>query len=166
MRSSNPTQPKKSLKVLNSKEKKPILKFINEQWGDCFDHKEFVFLLNNKAKLYISNADIGQIDLDKLRIDHVGMYFGTVEDDGIRLSIEGSQLVGPRAEKTNNIIELNDEEAAAWIRGEDIEKPEYTESCDSKYVLIKNKDDFLGCTRQANGIIRNFVPKARRVSVS
>lgn len=151
---------KKSLKILNTREKKHVLKSLEDQWGDCFPKKDFVFLLNNKNRLYLADPDIAKIDLEKLKIDHIGLYFGTVEDAGIRLSIEGAQMVGPKARK--NIIVIDDAERDAWLRGDDIDAD--TCRCDSTYVLIKNKDDFLGCGKQSGNKITNFVPKARRVA--
>jgi NOL1/NOP2/fmu family ribosome biogenesis protein len=43
------------------------------------------------------------------------LYFGRVEIDGIRLSIEGSFLVGPKA--TKNVITLDDERARRYLSG-------------------------------------------------
>ncbi|WP_297500764.1 hypothetical protein, partial [Thermococcus sp.] len=42
-----------------------------------------------------------------------GVYFGRIESDGIRLTIEGSFLVGPKA--TKNVVELDDERARRYL---------------------------------------------------
>ena len=148
--------PKESLKILNTRDKKDINKSITEQWG-CELDKSFVFLLSNKNKLYIADQDIGKIDTEKLRVDNLGLYVATVDDKGVRLSIEGSQLLGPIAKK--NIVELDYKDMRDWFRGEDIKK-----DTDCKgFVILKHNNDFIGCGKSTEKGILNFVPKTRRI---
>ncbi|MFH1064690.1 MAG: hypothetical protein V1729_06410 [Candidatus Woesearchaeota archaeon] len=150
--------PKESLQILNSKEKKALNQQIMDQWG-CELDKEFVFLLSNKEKLYILDKDMDKIALDNLRVDNMGLYVCTVNDKGVRLSIEGSQIIGPHA--TKNILEITDAEVKEWLRGNDL----HHEPGDCKgFIIIKNKTDFLGCGKVAEKGIMNFVPKARRIT--
>jgi NOL1/NOP2/fmu family ribosome biogenesis protein len=145
------------LKILNSKEKKSIAKLISSQFGCEFKFNYEVFM-NPKNKIFILNKDVANISLDNLRVNSLGMYFGLVYDNKeIRLSMEGSQMIGPLA--TTNILELNDTDAKQWMSGEDIE----IDSDMNGYVLIKNKDDFLGCGRLSNKKLYNYVQKERRV---
>jgi NOL1/NOP2/fmu family ribosome biogenesis protein len=149
---------KKSLKILVSKEKKLILNIIKEQWNADFKANNFAFLKSEKEKIYIVHKDVAKVDLSLYRINTVGMYFAEQKRGDFRLSIEGSQLIGPLAKK--NIAELDDEEKIAWLRGEDIEK----EGDWSGFVLIKHNNDFLGTGKYtADNRILNFVPKARRL---
>ena len=46
-----------------------------------------------------------KLDLSKFRINSFGLYFGKIENSGIRLSIPGTQLIGKSADK--NIIEID-----------------------------------------------------------
>lgn len=154
MKESKP--PKESLKILNTREKKDINKKVLEQWN-CELAKSFVFLLNNKNKLYIADPDIGKIDTEKLRVDNLGLYVATVNDKGIRLSIEGSQLLGPKAKK--NIVELDYENMRSWFRGEDIN---IDTDCKG-FVILKHNNDFIGCGKVTEKGILNFVPKTRRI---
>ena len=145
------------LKILNSKEKKSIAKLISSQFGCEFKFNYEVFM-NPKNKIFILNKDVANISLDNLRVNSLGMYFGLVYDNKeIRLSMEGSQMIGPLA--TTNILELNDTDAKQWMSGEDIE----IDSDMNGYVVIKNKDDFLGCGRLSNKKLYNYVQKERRV---
>ncbi|MBI2208281.1 hypothetical protein HYU50_02195 [Candidatus Woesearchaeota archaeon] len=144
------------LKILNSREIKEIYFLIEKQWGaklklDC------AFLKNQKNRVFIVNKDISKIDLSKLRINSIGMYFCEIDRLGIRLSIEGSQIVGPKASK--NIIEINEEQAKKWLKGEDLETKENY----SGFVILKNNDDFLGTGRYKEGKILNYVGKERRI---
>ena len=145
-----------NLKILNNKEIKKILAMIETQWG--FPEKmDYAFLETEKGKIYIANKEIFNLDLSKIRINSVGIYFAETRA-GIRLSLEGSQVIGPNA--TKNVVELDDKEAKQWMRGEDLDKK--TDCRD--FVIIKYKNDFLGTGKQTKeGKILNFVPKIRRL---
>lgn len=147
------------LKILNSKEIKEIYGLIEKQWGVKIK-LDYGFLKNTKNRVFVVNKDISKIDTLKLRINSVGMYFCEMDDKGIRLSIEGSQMIGPKA--TKNIVELDDEETRRWFRGEDLEK----ECADCMgFVILKSKNDFLGTGKYANKKILNYVGKTRRVNL-
>jgi len=82
------------------------------------------------------------------------LYFLSIVKDGLRLSIDGSQLF--KAKK--NILELDKKGFEKWMTGEELilEK-------ENGYFLIKYNDDFLGCGKSTGNKILNYVPKARRV---
>lgn len=145
------------LKILNSKEKKSIAKLISNQFGCDFKFNYEVFM-NPKNKIFILNKDVAKINMDNLRVNSLGMYFGLIYNNKeIRLSIEGSQIIGKIA--TSNVLELNEEESKQWMSGEDFE----VDSDMNGYVLIKNNNDFLGCGRLANKKLYNYVQKERRI---
>ncbi|MBN2368380.1 hypothetical protein JXC34_05160 [Candidatus Woesearchaeota archaeon] len=144
-----------SLRILNSREKKDISKLISEQFGCKFKFDYEVFM-NEKNKIFLMSRDISKINPEELRINSLGLYFGEVSNGELRLSIEGSQILGKAAKK--NVLELSDENADRWMAGEDFE-------VDTKlkgFVVIKNKDDFLGCGRIVTKKLLNYVPKERR----
>ena len=86
------------------------------------------------------------------------MYFCELDNHGIRLSIEGSQIVGPEA--NNNIAEIDEQQTKQWLKGEDLEfKGNF-----SGFVIIKHNNDFLGSGKYKDGKILNYVSKARRIS--
>src|SRR3989344_6353952 len=126
------------LKILNSREIKEIYGLIEKQWGAKIK-LDYGFLKNQKNRIFVISKDISEIDLSKLRLNSVGMYFCEFDSFGIRLSIEGSQIVGPKAAK--NVVELDEEETKKWFKGEDIEK----ECSDCRgFVILKHGNDFLG----------------------
>ncbi|MDP6265579.1 MAG: hypothetical protein QGI00_05705, partial [Candidatus Marinimicrobia bacterium] len=91
----------------------------------------------------------------------IGMYFCETRNDKIRLSIEGSQIVGPKAMK--NIVEINSLQVKQWMKGEDLEienKGDY-----NGFVIIKHNNDFLGTGKYKDGKVLNYVGKSRRVSI-
>lgn len=145
-----------NFKVLNKKQIKKIFSLIKEQW-DADVKIEHVFLQDNDEKLYITNRDISRIDLSRLRINSIGMYFGLIRNNELRLSIEASQMIGAYAKK--NIVDLHKKDAARWLAGEDLD---YSGN-ETGFALIKHNDDFLGTGKIKEGRILNFIPKARRL---
>jgi NOL1/NOP2/fmu family ribosome biogenesis protein len=144
------------LEILNGKKVKEILSLISEQWG-CDWKTDLVFLLSSNDKINVISRDLEKLDTDKIKIDALGMYFAAIENGELRLSIEGSQIIGPLAE--HNVVELTDEETKKWVSGEDLEK----ETDWTRFVLIKHNKDFLGTGRVKDKKILNYFPKSRRV---
>lgn len=89
---------------------------------------------------------------------HYGLYFGKLDKDGIRLTIEGSYLIGPSAKK--GVFEVEGDKAIKWMSGEDIKGES------RGYVIIKWGNYFLGCGKGNGREIRNFIPKRRRISAN
>ncbi len=148
---------KTTLRFLNSKERKEILKRIKDSW-DADLEDDYVFLMNNQNKLFVVSRGIEKIDLSQIRLNNIGLYFGEITPrDELRLSIEGSSIVGKLAKQ--NILELSEDQAKSWFAGEDIT----IEDNRNGFMIIKFKKDFLGCGKLANNTLHNFVPKARRI---
>ncbi len=148
-----------NLKVLERKDKKRFLELLNKQFG--FKAKlDYTFLINNKNKIFIVNKDIANIDLDRIRINSAGLYIAELSNNEVRLSIEGSQLIGPGSIK--NVVELEAKEAREWLKGKDIEKP----VTEKGFIILKHQDDFLGSGKVKENRILNFIPKIRRLNVS
>ena len=147
------------LKILNSRKIKEIIEMIKNQWNADIE-LNYGFMQNDKDKTFLINKDISKIDSTKLRINSLGLYFCEIDKHKkIRLSIEGSQLVGPGAGK--NLVKVNEAEAKKWLMGEDMQ----IECIGCKdYVILKHGNYFLGCGKYSNGKVLNFVGKTRRVS--
>ena len=144
------------LKIMNSKEIKEIYKLIENQWGAKIK-LDYAFLKNSKDRIFIVNKELSKLDLSKLRINSAGLYFCEIDDKGIRLSIEGSQIIGSKAIK--NIVEITNDQAKQWLKGEDLEiNGDY-----KGFVILKQNNDFLGSGKYKNGKILNYVNKGRRV---
>lgn len=145
-----------NLRFLKSKEVKDILRIIESQWG-CKSELDHNFLISTKGDIFLINRDIEKIDFEKLKINNLGLYFAKYRNNEIRLSIEGSQIIGPNAKK--DVLELSEEQIKNYIKGEGIE----VKKEDSGFLLIKNNDDFFGCSKIKNNRLLNFFPKARRI---
>ena len=143
------------MKLLDKKEIKKIIEELKDYYGVKELSLDYAFIKNNDNKIHIISNDFKKLNTKDLRINGLGLYFLDVSK-GLRLSIEGSQIIGKKA--TKNIHELNNEELKDWLRGYDLD-------CDDiyGYKLIKNKNDFYGIGFASNNKIKNFIPKSRRI---
>ena len=142
------------LKLLSNKEKKILLKQLQDQFSFS-ENLDYNFFINSDKKIFIFNKNI-DIEVSKIRVNSLGLYFASIKEE-LRLSIEGSQIIGPYSKK--NILDVNDSQLSVWIHGNDIE----TEKEFHGFVLIKNKNDFYGTGKYKLGRILNFIPKERRL---
>ncbi|MBT4334419.1 hypothetical protein HOD61_01230 [archaeon] len=149
----------RTLTPLKAKEVKKIFKQIDEQFNIGNVELDYYFFISRKDRVYIISRGLGENDLLSLRLSHSGLYFCTIEKDGIRMSIEGSQLIGKYAKQ--NVITVDDDHRDLWITGSDLHLSEE----DLGYVLIKNGSDFYGCGRNVGDKILTYIPKSRRVFI-
>ncbi len=86
------------LTILNTRDVKEIKKQLVAQFGYA-PEENYAYLKNEKDRLFIVNREVAQLDLDKLHIDRLGLYFAEVRPGYIRLSKEGAQLLVHEAKK-------------------------------------------------------------------
>ncbi len=147
------------LKFSNEQEKEKILRQLKYQFG--ISEIPWTLARLGKERIIVFSGDISGRDvlnLDRVaHIEGIGLYFAKEQMDGIRLSIEGSQLLSNQI--TKNIFELDEKQAEQWMMGREI-----SVKIDKKgFFIIKYKDDFLGTGKVSENRITNFVPKARRL---
>ncbi len=126
-----------TLKALNRKKIKEILNKLGEFYGINKLELDYVFYQNTKGRIFLLSNKFKEFEYDT-KINSLGMYFANLKNDEIRLSIEGSQIIGEKAKK--NVLELNENELRDWLLGEDFKTDEEFKG----FVLIKNKNDFYG----------------------
>ena len=168
--------------ILNTHDVREITNYLVQHWGlKQKDAKlNYVYLTNKKNKLFLMSRGLGKLvesdDLQNqnLRVERVGTYFGEQTDSGLRLTIEGSALIGLLA--TKNVIEITNDELKEWWAGKNIVKELDTkkeEVTEEGYLIVSYRNpktkklDFLGSGRykSINGTwqILNYVPKIRRI---
>ena len=148
------------LKVLNKKQTKEIINKLKKQYEIKELTLDYIFLINTNNKIYIINKDLKKLDQSKLRINSIGLYFAALDKQKrIRLTIEGTQLIGKKA--TKNVLEIQPKELKEWIKGYDLK----TEKNLKDFIIIKYKNYFLGSGLFTKGIVKNFISKARRLTV-
>lgn len=139
---------------MRNKEIKQILRDIEIQF-DCGIKGEYLFLKNpNKPRVYITSPQFKEINT-KIRINNIGLYFGTIEKEGFRLSIEGTELLdNPK----KNVLELTKEEFQAYMAGENLR----INLEEKAYKIIKYDGRYIGSGKLSNNTLFNYVPKPRR----
>ncbi len=154
-----------NLKILNTRDVKIIKEFSTENYG-YFPEKDYAYLQSENGKIYLINKDVARIDLSKLHLDKVGLYFAEEHNGSFRLSKEGVQLLAKEAQESKkelkNIVVLNREEMKKYFQGEDLDKDLGEKS---KFVLLKYEKDLFGCAKYKEKKILNFLPKIHRVEV-
>lgn len=143
------------LTVLNSGERAVLEDTLRDQYGvETLPNR--VYLETNKEKVYVVSHGLRDIAWEQLRIDRAGVYVGKWLSDGFRPSVEGAQLFGPLASK--NVVELGKQGLMDWLKGRDVD----TMYEDSRFVLVRYQDDFVGGAKMKNGTLLNSVSKARK----
>jgi len=147
------------LKLLNKREEKEIINKLNEQFGIKQIPGKLFMRGKQRIFLYIGSFDEENIrELEKIVfVERAGVYFGKIEEYGIRLSIEGTQIM--KEEITKNIVELKKDEMQTWMMGHEVLK----KSSFRGFVIIKYKNDMLGTGKASTEKITNFIPKSRRL---
>lgn len=142
------------VEILSKKELKEINNYLQARFGAKLEGSAYV--KSTKGNIYMTTRNLGDVDLKNLRISSIGLYIGEMRKGEFRLSIEGSQILGPKAIK--GIVEI--QEVAKWMKGESIP----IGSSEVGYVIVKHGNDFLGCGRIKNGMLLNYVPKTRWIN--
>ncbi len=143
------------MEKLGRKKKKEILKGLEEYGINIKENliyltKDSVYLLTPEAFELIKRIKKEGI---KFR---AGFYLAKIEKQGLRLSFDSCQLFSKQIKK---YIEINSEKAEKWFRGEDVNINNKQEG----FFVLKYKEDFVGCGFVKNGIIKNYIPKDRRI---
>jgi NOL1/NOP2/fmu family ribosome biogenesis protein len=146
------------MKPLTSTDKKRILEQLNEQYG--ISELPYLIIQFGKEKLRLYTGNLSKEELyhldNEARIETIGLYFAKFENEGIRLTIDGTQIL--KHQITKNILELDDKKADEWLRGNDLDIKE-----ERGWKVLKHKNELLGCGKSTGERITNFMPKERRI---
>ena len=148
---------KGSDELMGSRDLKVFAQMIESQWGKVPELFSTVTFIKGKDRIFIVSRELERLSKARIRVNSSGLYVAEVKGDNIRLSIEGSQLVGPTA--TKNVCDVSRDQVKDWFQGKDIQVNKTYDG----FVILKYEDDFVGSGRFKDGFILNFVPKARRL---
>ncbi|MBR9700800.1 hypothetical protein GOV11_02960 [Candidatus Woesearchaeota archaeon] len=150
------------MKVLNSKERKRVRQDLEAQYGFSGDLDYGMLLKEKKQKISLITKKIDEITLDGVRVDTLGMYFAAYFNGKLRLSIEGSQMIGDSCSK--NVVDISKKQMQGWIQGEKLEAEEFDNLPDEgSFVIIRHEKDYIGCGKVSQGAVTNYIPKSRYV---
>jgi len=147
------------MKIFTSKEKEKLVAQLNKQFG--IKEIEGIFSMRGQERLFLFSGDfsikqIREIE-STLPIERVGIYFGKFMDNKVRLSIEGVHAL--KSQITKNIFELDDEQLDLWMKGNELN----IKTGKHDFLIMKYKDNFVGCGKASAEKITNFIPKNRRL---
>jgi len=140
--------------------KSSILKYLRDRFGISKRiFSDYSFIVRGE-KIWIAFKDVLEKDLEGLNIEAIGLLFGRYFEKQKRFkpTTNALQIFGRYA--TKNIVELDEKEKDMYIRGYDLEKKLNLEE---GYVIVKFKNDVLGCGLYREGKIKNQIPKARKI---
>lgn len=149
------------LKILNGKEKKAVENKLNEQFGISEISGKIIMM--GKEKMFLFSGSFNKSQIKKLEkitlIERIGFYFAKIDErtKDIRLSIEGSQILGLEIKK--NIFEINEDQTMEWMKGRELR----IRTGKKGFLILKHKNDFLGTGKASEEKIGNFIPKSRRL---
>ena len=156
-----------TLTFLNSKETKEILRKLNKQFGIITLNG--IIVKRGKERLFLYQGSMEENLIKKMEylyfnIERIGTYFAKLlqekDKEVIRLSIEGTHLFKNQIKE--NIFEIPDEKALqSWMEGSELNIASGLKG----YVVMKYKNNLLGCGKASTEKITNFIPKSRRLKI-
>lgn len=147
------------IQILNSKQLQEVHRSLKEQFG--INEIPGRIMKLGEEKLFLFSGDVTDEEIKKLEnivpVERLGVYFAKIIKEDIKLSIEGSQILKDQIK--NNIFELDEEQAEKWMMGQELN----LRSGKRGFVIMRYKDNFLGCGKASEEKITNFIPKMRRL---
>src|SRR3989344_1609727 len=148
-----------TLHFLTKNETQEILEKLQDQFG--VNEIPGILLRIGQERIFLYQGSLSEKEIKEIEntiyIERLGVYFAKEQEDGIRLSIEGAQILKEQINK--NIFEINDEQLDSWMKGNEL-NISLGKRC---FVIMKYKDDFLGTGKASENKITNFIPKSRRL---
>jgi len=147
------------IKILNQKEKREIQKELEKEFGIKTIPGELIKM--GEEKIFLFQGSLDSIQIKRIEeiafIERIGVYFAKDQGGEIRLSIEGTHLLKEQIKE--NIFDMNEEQEQEWIKGRELN----IQTGKRQFLVMRYKEDFLGCGKASIEKITNFVPKTRRL---
>jgi NOL1/NOP2/fmu family ribosome biogenesis protein len=148
-----------TLHFLNKQEKKEILEKLKEQFG--IKDVKGILVRIGQERIFLFQGAFSEEEIKKIEsivpIERVGIYFAKIQNEKVRLSIDGTHLLKDQINK--NIFELNEEQTDLWMHGSELN----IKTGKKDFLIMKINNDLLGTGKASEEKITNFIPKARRL---
>lgn len=151
-----------NFEILDKADKKRVLQDLQQYGIERIDY----LLIRAGHRLRIFSGMLSKNELidwlRNIKIDNIGLYFASLQD-GLRMNIDAVHLLSQQIK--NNILEVSDAEAEKWFRGDEIslDNINYEKNLEEGFIILKNREDFIGVGKLSNTKILNFLPKERRI---
>ena len=146
-------------KVLSEQEHIEIENNLHEQFG--IDLVDGLLIKKGEERLFFFSGNFSEAQIKNLEacvpIERLGIYFAKIIGNDVKLSIEGTNLLKIQIKK--NIFELNEKQLEEWMTGSDLQ----VKTGKKGFIVVKYKDDLLGCGKASEEKIGNYIPKSRRL---
>ena len=150
------------VEFLDRTKKKKLVEELNKIYG--IEELNYLILKTGaeKLRIYSGNLSIEEMNMlaKNINLQLIGTPLCTIKDNDVRLNFDAINIPEIKKQISKNILEISDEELTKWIRGNNIEK---SIDVNSKFMIIKNKDDFIGTAYNGKTFLKNYIPKERRV---
>lgn len=138
-----------------SGQREMVLGYLEDRFGIDRKHfSDFEFYMASKGRVFLGPKSIP----GRLKPVSVGILVARMSGS-VKPSTNLLQLFGSHASR--GIVDLSKEQALRYTRGEDLRLTD-NKTTDG-YVLLKYLDFPLGCGMLKNSIIKNMLPKAKRI---
>ena len=147
------------IKILSLHEKRKIEQQLEEQFGIKEIPGEIIAWGSERLLLFTGEAEKYELEkiIESAALEKIGVYFAKIINGELKLTIEGSQILNEQIKK--NIFEIDDEQAEEWMMGRELNISTGMKG----FVVVKNKENYLGCGKASEHKITNFIPKERRL---
>lgn len=148
-----------TIHIISKEETQEILSKLQEQFGI----KEIPGLLLRigQERIFIYQGSLNEKEILKLEmavpVERIGVYFAKIQNDELRLSIEGTHIL--KKQITKNTFEIDDKQLDTWMHGSELE----VETGKKAFLVMKHNEDLLGTGKASEKKITNFIPKSRRL---
>jgi NOL1/NOP2/fmu family ribosome biogenesis protein len=153
---------KMKVDLLDNTKKKKMLNMLEREYGII--NLSYLVLETGKGKYRIYSGGLSREELNMLaktiNIEIIGAKICKIEEDKIRLDFDIINLPEIKKQINKNTFEISDKNVKQWMQGDNLNVK--TES-NASYFIIKNKNDLLGTGQNAKVLIKNYIPKERRV---
>jgi len=152
-----------AIHAINSKQRKEVAAVVLDTYGAVLPRDNVLFLLG-EDKYSLGTRDVEPFLSLGLRIERIGVYIGQFQHGEFRVSIEGSQILGPLA--TRGVMVLSTTQRSEWLLGKDVLLEGNQLLAQPRFHIIRCGDDWLGAGKVKNGVLLNYVPKERYVGAT
>ncbi|MBI2044555.1 hypothetical protein HYT23_00700 [Candidatus Pacearchaeota archaeon] len=138
-----------TIRILSKHETQAILSKLQEQFG--IKQIPGILLRIGQERIFLYQGSLNEKQIKEhekeIPIERLGVYFAKEQEDGIRLSIEGTQIL--QSQITKNIYNLDETQLEPWMKGNEILLDDYAKSkfddnekndADDKYKEIMDKN--------------------------
>ena len=155
------------LEILSKRDKEKISELLKDAYGLGLPRCHII--QSSKERLRIFTGDLSERELlilaNTIRLETIGLYFAFIKNENekgseFRLSFDSSLVF---KDATKNILELDEGQMKLWISGHDLDIDSDKIELVYPFVLLRYKEEIIGCGKLTQNKVLNFVPKERRI---